>query len=154
MHALTASTAPARRRIQVRGIVQGVGFRPFVYRLAHELALAGWVRNDATGVTVEVEGQAAHVARMAVRIAAEAPVLARVDGISLSAPLPVQGDTRFAIVETSRGRAATIIGPDAAVCEECLTELFDCADSRYRYAFINCTHCGPRYTLTHTLPYD
>ncbi len=143
-----------RRRIEVRGIVQGVGFRPFVYRLAEELELRGWVRNDASGVTLEVEGDAARVESMAERIAAEAPVLARVDAVAVSPPLALRGEAGFAIVANRQGRATTVIGPDTAVCSDCLAELFDPADRRYRYPFINCTHCGPRYTITRELPYE
>jgi len=152
--AATAPVIPARQRIEIRGVVQGVGFRPFVYRLATELALDGWVRNDAAGVTIEVEGDSARVDRMVRRLSDEAPALARVDSISLSAcgaDRPARG---FAILESGAGRATTAIGPDSAVCADCLAELFDPHDRRYRYPFINCTNCGPRYTITRTLPYD
>ena len=143
-----------RRRLQVRGVVQGVGFRPFVYRLAHDLKLAGWVRNDAAGVTIEVQGDRARVERLARRVREEAPPLARVDRVTEQECLPVDDGEAFVIVESAGGRAATAIGPDSAICADCLAELFDPADRRYRYAFVNCTHCGPRYTITRRLPYD
>jgi hydrogenase maturation protein HypF len=144
-----------RRRVEVRGIVQGVGFRPFVYRLANELGLAGWVRNDGGGVTVEVEGTGAGVEDFVRRLRDDAPPLARVDRV-LPAParLPASGRPGFTIVETRGGRSATAIGPDTAVCADCLSEMLDPADRRWRYAFTNCTNCGPRYTITRTLPYD
>jgi len=142
-----------RAHIEVRGIVQGVGFRPFVYRLASALALDGWVRNDGAGVTIEVQGDPARVADLAERLAKEAQPRSRVDSVSVHACEP-RSTRGFAIVESAGGRAATAIGPDSAVCAECLGELFDPNDRRYRYAFINCTHCGPRYTITRALPYD
>ena len=147
------SPALSRSRILVRGVVQGVGFRPFVYRLANELALDGWVRNDGAGVTIEVQGDPNRIASMANRLAREAPPLARVDSVAIQtfAPGKAQG---FAILESGGGKAATAIGPDSAVCTDCLTELFDPRDRRYRYAFINCTNCGPRYTITRAIPYD
>ena len=151
---LTPASTRVRRRIAVRGIVQGVGFRPFVYRLARELALDGWVMNDATGVTVEVEGGAAHVEALIRRLSAEAPALARVHEVWFHECLPEPGQRGFAIRESGGGRAATAIGPDSAICTDCLAELFDPADRRYRYPFVNCTNCGPRYTITRQLPYD
>ena len=143
-----------RQRIQVRGIVQGVGFRPFVYRLATELALDGWVRNDAAGVTIDVQGDGHRVEQLARRLRDEAPPLARVDSVARCACEPDAARDGFAILESGGGLAATAIGADSAVCEECLRELFDPGDRRHRYAFINCTNCGPRYTITRALPYD
>ena len=147
------SATLARSRIEVRGLVQGVGFRPFVYRLAHELDLAGWVNNDGAGVTIEVEGDPSRIARLARRLREDAPPRSRVDGIAVHDCAP-QSERGFAILESARGRATTAIGPDTAVCDDCLGELFDPDDRRYRYAFINCTNCGPRYTITRGLPYD
>ncbi len=150
----TSLPVPARRaRIEVRGIVQGVGFRPFVYRLASALSLDGWVRNDGAGVTIEVQGDPARVARMAERLEADPPPRSRVDSISVRECEP-SSCAGFTILESGHGRATTAIGPDSAVCDECLAELFDPENRRYRYAFINCTHCGPRYTITRGLPYD
>ncbi len=143
-----------RRRIEVRGIVQGVGFRPFVYRLARDLALDGWVRNDAAGVTIEVQGEAARIETLARSVRDDAPVQARVDSVALCECAPEDAATGFAILESGGGRAGTAIGPDSAICADCLAELFDPDNRRYRYAFINCTGCGPRYTITHRMPYD
>jgi hydrogenase maturation protein HypF len=155
---VSAAVPRERRQIQVRGIVQGVGFRPFVYRLANELGLAGWVRNDGDGVTVEAEGSAARLQALQRRLRDDAPPRARVDQV-LPAPalLPTTGRPGFAIVETRGGPAATVrtaIGPDTAVCADCLADMFDPANRRWRYAFTNCTNCGPRYTITRALPYD
>jgi hydrogenase maturation protein HypF len=138
-------------RIRVTGVVQGVGFRPFVWRLANELKLAGWVRNDAAGVEIHVEGGASDA--FAARLKSEAPPLARVDAVSVSAVAPT-GCAGFAIEESAGGRVTTAIGHDTATCPDCLAELFDPANRRYRHAFITCTHCGPRYTVTRRLPYD
>jgi hydrogenase maturation protein HypF len=146
--------APVRRRVVVRGIVQGVGFRPFVFRLASELALAGWVRNDPQGVTLEVEGDEAKVDGLLRRLEADAPPRARVDSVSVLPCAPLRSGPGFTILESGAGKVATAIGPDTVTCPECLAELFDPNGRRYRYAFINCTHCGPRYTIAHKLPYD
>ena len=143
-----------RRRFEVRGIVQGVGFRPFVHRLARKLSLSGWVRNDAAGVTIEVEGDAAGVERIGRSLREEAPPLARVDAIAHTDCAPERSGAGFAILDSGSGRAATAIGPDTAICGDCLSEMLDPRDRRYRYAFINCTNCGPRYTITRRLPYD
>ncbi len=149
---MDASPPGGRRlRCRVRGQVQGVGFRPFVYRLARELGLSGWVRNDAAGVELEVQGGGLDT--FLARLEREAPPLARIDGIETAALAPEAGEG-FAIRESAGGPAATGITPDTAVCPDCLAELFDPADRRYRYPFINCTHCGPRYTITGALPYD
>ncbi|MDZ7590441.1 MAG: carbamoyltransferase HypF [Rubrivivax sp.] len=142
----------------MRGIVQGVGFRPFVYRLAHEIGLAGWVRNDGDGVTIEAEGTGTQLDALQRRLQADAPPRARVDQVRPSpASLPTTGRPGFAIVETRAGPGAavrTAIGPDTAVCPDCLTDMFDPGGRRWRYAFTNCTNCGPRYTITRALPYD
>ena len=145
---------PVRRRIDVHGVVQGVGFRPFVYRLADELGLDGWVKNGANGVTIEVEGDATGITRMVARLRAEAPRQARIDRIEERECGPRRNTPGFAILDSSGGRSATSIGPDSAVCPECLAELFAPTDRRYRYAFTNCTNCGPRYTITRGMPYD
>jgi hydrogenase maturation protein HypF len=145
--------APVRLRLRVRGQVQGVGFRPYVYRLARELDLAGYVLNDAAGVEIEAQGASEAVERFVARLAAEAPPLARVDAVERE-PRPPQAGDAFVIEASRGGRAATAVTPDAATCPQCLEELFDPADRRYRYPFTNCTHCGPRYTITARLPYD
>ncbi len=143
-----------RAQIRVSGQVQGVGFRPFVYRLAHELGLAGWVRNDSEGVEIEVEGERQQVLRLIERLKSDAPTLARIESVTHDLTLAVSGMRGFAIKDSKSGKVQTGIAPDMAICPECLAELFDPADRRYRHPFINCIHCGPRYTLTARLPYD
>ena len=151
--ALAEADAVERRAIRVRGAVQGVGFRPFVYRLATALGLAGGVRNDADGVLIEAQGDAATLDDFERRLRAEAPPLARVERVE-SAPRPLASATGFAILDSRPGRVTTGIAPDTAPCDDCLAELADPADRRFRHAFVNCTNCGPRYTLTRSLPYD
>ncbi len=142
-----------RLRIRVRGRVQGVGFRPHIHALARRFGLTGWVLNDPQGVLIEVQGTAA--ADLLVALTAEAPPLARIDAVECEAIAPLPGEDSFVIRHSdSAGAVATGIGPDATVCSACLAELFEPADRRYRYAFLNCTHCGPRYTITRRLPYD
>jgi hydrogenase maturation protein HypF len=138
-------------RIRVRGIVQGVGFRPFVYRLAHELNLCGWVRNDAEGVEIMAQGN--RLAELLRRLVADAPMLARVDELSAT-PVESEALDGFVILKSVGGHAHTGIAPDAAICPDCMAEIFDPGNRRYRYPFSNCTHCGPRYTITRHLPYD
>ncbi|MDD5240217.1 MAG: carbamoyltransferase HypF [Sulfuricella sp.] len=141
-------------RIRVRGQVQGVGFRPFVYRLALELGLNGWVLNDADGVEIEVQGSALALDELLRRLRSEAPDLAQVDEVSA---VPVEAAVQrsgFAILESRPGHAHTAITPDAATCPDCLNDILDAGNRRYRYPFTNCTHCGPRYTITRHLPYD
>ena len=143
-------------RIRVTGIVQGVGFRPFVWHLAQELELNGWVRNDSEGVEIAAEGAQAQVDALLQRLRSEAPPLARVDAVNAVDAVP-NGLAGFAIAESAGRELAatrTAIGPDVAVCADCLAELFDPPGRRWRHAFITCTHCGPRYTVTRTLPYD
>ncbi|MGD9787561.1 MAG: carbamoyltransferase HypF [Sulfuricellaceae bacterium] len=147
------ATDHARLRCRVRGQVQGVGFRPFVYRLAVEIGLTGWVRNDAAGVLAEVQGKREPLDAFLARLKSELPPLARIDSLEAEETAAV-AEQGFTILASAGGRAATAIAPDTAVCPACLGELFDPADRRYRYPFINCTHCGPRYTITAYLPYD
>jgi len=149
-----AANRPVRRRVRVRGAVQGVGFRPFVYRLAQELALAGWVRNDAEGVEIDLQGEARAVDELLARLEREAPPLARIGAIETETAAPDARADAFAIRASRGGPVRTTVTPDSAVCAACLAELFDAHDRRHRYAFINCTHCGPRYTITRALPYD
>jgi hydrogenase maturation protein HypF len=154
MDIFVAQPAECQRQcVRVRGIVQGVGFRPFVWRLARELGLDDWVRNDAEGVLAEVQGSADALAEFARRLATDAPPLARVTAVECQAR-PPESATGFAIAESRGGTASTPVTPDAATCPDCLRELFDPADRRYRYPFINCTHCGPRFTITQGVPYD
>ncbi|MHB1710732.1 MAG: carbamoyltransferase HypF [Acidimicrobiales bacterium] len=148
------SEDPVRHRIRVVGVVQGVGFRPFVQRLANELSLVGHVGNDTEGVLVEVEGMTPVVERFEARLVDEAPPLARIDGVE-AIPVDALGESQFRIVESyAIGPVKTFVSPDVAVCVDCLAELLDVADRRYRYPFINCTNCGPRFTITVRLPYD
>ncbi|MEI8393894.1 MAG: carbamoyltransferase HypF [Rhodospirillaceae bacterium] len=145
---------PRRLRIRVCGQVQGVGFRPFVYGLAGRLGLAGSVHNDGGGVVLEIEGAEPALAAFHEALRSEPPALARITGIE-STEIPVTGDAGFVIQASERGAAMlTVIPADAAVCEACLAEMFDPTDRRYRYPFLNCTQCGPRYTITRRLPYD
>ncbi|HEX6018209.1 MAG TPA: Sua5/YciO/YrdC/YwlC family protein, partial [Burkholderiaceae bacterium] len=147
----------AHRAIRVRGTVQGVGFRPFVYRLASELQLGGWVCNDADGVTIEAHGPADTLARFEQRLSSDAPPLARVEALTVrdtDATGPGDAAARFCILPSRPGRVGTSVPVDTASCDDCLAELFDPGNRRYRHAFINCTQCGPRYTLTRALPYD
>lgn len=138
-------------RIRVTGVVQGVGLRPCVWRLANELGLAGWVKNDAAGVDIHVEG--GNPAALIARLSSEAPPLARIDAIATGAAA-CEGLTDFTIRASTGGAVSTAIGHDTAPCAACLAELFDPANRRYRHPFITCTHCGPRFTVTRRLPYD
>ncbi len=151
-----ARTPTSRRRLRLRiaGSVQGVGFRPFVYRLARSLHLAGFVENSSAGVTIEVEGEPARIADLQVRLRSEAPPRAAIAGIHSEA-LPPQAALEFEIRESSAvGAKTAAILPDAATCPDCLRELHDPADRRFRYPFINCTSCGPRYSIVLGIPYD
>jgi hydrogenase maturation protein HypF len=143
--------AARRLGIRVRGAVQGVGMRPFVFGLATRLGFAGRVLNDAEGVLIEVEGRDPE--RFVAALSAERPPLARFDAIEASA-LPVRGGTGFRIEESVAGKVTTRVPADAATCEACLDDLFDPASRFHLYPFVNCTHCGPRYTITARLPYD
>jgi hydrogenase maturation protein HypF len=143
-----------RREVRVQGVVQGVGFRPFVYRLAHEERLAGFIGNDTDGVIIEVEGAPASIESFLCRLEAEAPALARVDSV-IACAIPLKQEKSFSIVASEvRGQVATGIPADAATCADCLRELLDPHDRRYRYPFLNCTNCGPRFTITRRIPYD
>ncbi len=143
-----------RASARVEGTVQGVGFRPYVYRLAREEGLGGYVLNDERGVLLDVEGAPDAVARFVARLAAEAPPLASIESVAWT-PLPPTGDREFRILESpAGGEAAAPVTADAATCEDCLAELFDPADRRFRYPFVNCTNCGPRFTIVAGVPYD
>jgi hydrogenase maturation protein HypF len=143
-----------RKQIAVSGIVQGVGFRPYVYRLANERQLSGSVRNTAAGVVIEVQGAGEAVDDFLTRLPAQSPPLARITAVSVR-DLPCNGDRRFEIVATGgQENACTLISPDVAICVDCLRELFDPGDRRYKYPFINCTNCGPRFTIVRGIPYD
>ncbi|MGE5227327.1 MAG: carbamoyltransferase HypF, partial [Planctomycetaceae bacterium] len=148
------ATDTVARHLEVHGVVQGVGFRPFVWRLAAAHGVAGWVRNDGGVVTIHAEGPSAALDRFAAAIAAQAPPLARVDDVA-SRATEVGGWARFEVVASEDAvDGERLVSPDAATCDACLRELFDPADRRYRYPFINCTDCGPRFTIIEALPYD
>jgi hydrogenase maturation protein HypF len=143
-----------RRQILVSGIVQGVGFRPYVYRLATGRHLSGTIRNTAAGVTIEIQGPAETVQDFVEHLPAEAPPLARITSVAVH-DVPCNGDQEFSIVHSHEGEEVrTLISPDVAICSDCLREMFDPADRRYRYPFINCTNCGPRFTIIRDIPYD
>ncbi len=143
-----------RRQVSVRGIVQGVGFRPFVYVLARRHGLAGLVRNDADGVHIEAEGSSEELERFLRGIEEDAPPLAVVEAVAWR-PLAALGESGFRIEESREGaRRRALVSPDVATCEDCLWEVFDPSDRRYRYPFTNCTNCGPRFTITRSVPYD
>jgi len=143
-----------RLRVLIRGAVQGVGFRPFVYRLATEMALPGWVCNSAQGVTLEVEGEHQRLTTFLLRLERERPPRSAIQGLEPSF-LPAQGLSGFTIRESDgAGRRTAILLPDIATCPDCLREILDPADRRHLYPFTNCTNCGPRFTIVTALPYD
>lgn len=152
---IDSSTAPRERRhLRVTGVVQGVGFRPFVYGLARRLGLAGLVGNDSYGVFIELEGSPDALDAFHAELINHPPPLAHIVSVEVKAVEP-RGDTDFVIVESeAQAGAHTLISPDLAVCDDCLRELFDPTDRRYRYPFINCTNCGPRFTIIKDIPYD
>jgi hydrogenase maturation protein HypF len=141
-------------RIHITGIVQGVGFRPFVYGLADRMQINGWVRNTSAGVDIEVDGAQADLDTFIDRLRTEAPPLSRIDSIQIDW-IPANGFSRFEIVH-SEGKAGDFIpiSPDVSICPDCLEEMFDPGDRHYRYPFINCTNCGPRFTIIKDIPYD
>ena len=140
--------------IRITGVVQGVGFRPYVHGLAVELGLCGFVGNDATGVLAEVEGDPVAVDAFLVRLLDEAPAMAVIEDVTAT-PIDVRGDPTFEIVVSeAQGARHVPVSPDVATCADCLTELWDPRDRRYRYPFVNCTNCGPRYTIVRDVPYD
>ena len=144
-----------RRRYRARGVVQGVGFRPFVHRIASARGLGGFVLNDGEGVVIEAEGPGDALDSFATDLVGAAPGLARVDSLVAEALAPC-GDHEFAIRASAGGAVAgaAVVPPDVATCDDCLRELFDPADRRYRYPFLNCTQCGPRLTIVRSVPYD
>ena len=143
-----------RCAIEVEGIVQGVGFRPFVYSLASRFKLQGFVRNRTGSVLIEIEGEPGSLTRFVDELTTRPPPLAHIDRLRC-VDLPPVGDERFSI-EISEDDAAgpVLVSPDVAVCHDCLIELFDPANRRYRYPFLNCTNCGPRLTIITGSPYD
>ncbi len=142
-----------RLRIAIRGAVQGVGFRPFVYQVAHDLGLAGWVINGPDGVVIEAEGPSDHLDALLARLSAEAPSAAVVKRIE-SVEIPPQGEATFAIRTSAHGPPTALVLPDLAVCADCRRELLDPADRRHRHPFLTCTRCGPRFSILLRIPYD
>jgi hydrogenase maturation protein HypF len=140
-----------RLRIEIAGVVQGVGFRPFVFTLAEHCGVAGYVTNTSRGVVIEAEGD--RVDAFCEALHTEAPPLAEILSFTI-AELPLRGETGFVIRKSRDEGSFTHISPDVAVCDDCLREMFDPADRRYHYPFINCTNCGPRFTITKCVPYD
>ena len=147
-------TAEKRKRLQVNGIVQGVGFRPFVYRLATQFALKGFIRNTSSGVLIEVQGSPSFLNNFCRTLKRDAPPLARIEAIEECAIACISEDG-FVIGDSSSGvEVETLIPPDISLCSDCRDELLDPENRRFRYPFINCTNCGPRYTIVERLPYD
>ena len=145
--------AITRLHLSVSGIVQGVGFRPFVFRLARRLNLTGWVRNTSAGLEMEIQGQHQVVVDFEQALAGQAPPLALINSIT-SCEIPTSDDNGFLILTSTEGAAAVQVAPDSALCEDCRQELFDPENRRYRYPFITCTNCGPRYSIITGTPYD
>ena len=151
---ITIDIPVARRRLRINGIVQGVGFRPFVYRLANRYELSGFVNNDSHGVCIEIEGPLDRLEEFSDALALQAPPLSKIGEITTEELRPT-GEDAFRIAVTRRSTTAvTHISPDVAVCDDCLAELLDPADRRHQYPFTNCTNCGPRYTIVRRIPYD
>src|SRR5829696_2360351 len=151
------ATAPPRpierRRLRITGVVQGVGFRPFLHRLAARHDLAGFVLNDGKGVVAEVEGEPESISAFVGGVHEDPPALATVKGITAE-PIEPLGESDFRIERSAGGEATAMVPADVATCHQCLEELFDPADRRHRYPFINCTQCGPRFTIVERVPYD
>src|SRR5262245_44199263 len=144
----------SRIQVLIRGAVQGVGFRPFIYRLATEMGLTGWVSNSPQGVVLEVEGPTAHLDAFLIRVKHQHPARASISLIEHYPVNPVDSTT-FEIRHSAHwGPKQTAILPDIATCSDCLREIFDPTNRRYLYPFTNCTHCGPRFTIIENLPYD
>ncbi|RLC25958.1 MAG: carbamoyltransferase HypF, partial [Deltaproteobacteria bacterium] len=143
-----------RARASINGIVQGVGFRPFIYRLAHRYRLSGYVANTSEGVVLEVEGPEKRIRCFFEALEPEHPPLARISSVERTS-IPLKNDREF-VIRSSRGNAerSALISPDVGVCPDCLAEMKDPGDRRFRYPFINCTNCGPRYTIIEDIPYD
>ncbi|WP_123024811.1 carbamoyltransferase HypF [Mycolicibacterium stellerae] len=158
MSASTPTTAEPvqRRRFTVTGVIQGVGYRPFVHRVAAELGLSGFVGNDSAAVFIEAQGPSSALDALGHRLVTEAPPLAVVSDVFCTelAEKPSDDDGFHIVISRSASAAPTPIPPDAAVCEDCMADLFDPANRRYRHPFVTCTNCGPRFTIIRALPYD
>ncbi|UCD54519.1 MAG: carbamoyltransferase HypF, partial [Dehalococcoidia bacterium] len=141
-------------KISVRGVVQGVGFRPFVYRLAQEYNLKGWVRNTSGNVEIEVEGEGESLEKFLSDLQAKAPPMACLENVEVAFH-SAKGYTDFKIYRSlSQKGKYQLVSPDIATCEDCKQEVFSPADRRFRYPFTNCTNCGPRFTIIEDIPYD
>ncbi|MEO0215894.1 MAG: carbamoyltransferase HypF [candidate division WOR-3 bacterium] len=147
------NSSMTRIRVQVRGIVQGVGFRPFVYRLAKNLRLVGFVRNTSFGLEIEVEGALWKLKEFLKRLSSQRPQASIIEGVKVK-KIPVKKEKDFIIKQSRPAKGFTQISPDIATCKDCLMEFFNPRDRRYRFPFINCTNCGPRYSIIHNTPYD
>jgi hydrogenase maturation protein HypF len=144
----------SRSRFTVRGVVQGVGFRPFVYQLAVSLGLSGWVLNSSRGVVIEVEGESANLSEFGRRLVAEAPPLSQIHSLEAE-QIPPIGEVGFAIRESrEQDVPSPVIPADVAICSACAAEMDNPTDRRHNYPFINCTDCGPRFTIIEGIPYD
>ena len=143
-----------RLRLTISGIVQGVGFRPFVYRVANRLCLTGWVRNCSAGVLLEIQGAATALSDFNEEVRSNAPPLSSISSVTQENLPVLPEETGFTILASTQGEPAIQIAPDTAICPDCLKELLDPSDRRYLYPFINCTNCGPRYSIIKSAPYD
>jgi hydrogenase maturation protein HypF len=154
MLCLKPRTARKREQIHIRGIVQGVGFRPFVYRLAQELGLSGHVLNSSDGVIAEIEGSEPDLTRFLERLRSQSPPLAQIAEVAVREVEPT-GDREFRILESlSEEQKFALVPPDVATCDDCRHDFTDPDNRRYGYPFTNCTNCGPRYTIMQDIPYD
>ena len=152
---MTVSVSPpVATEIRIRGLVQGVGFRPTVWRLATRLGLAGDVRNDAEGVLVRIAAETHLAERLVADLRAECPPLARIDSVEYKRAEPLAMASGFQITDSETGEMRTEVAPDAATCPACLAEIRDPFARRFRYPFTNCTHCGPRLSIICEAPYD
>ncbi len=151
---MSAESISKRVEVRVKGIVQGVGFRPFVYQKAHQQHLSGFILNDSNGVSIELEGENAAIERFLHALETNPPPLSRIDSLHIK-ELPITGSLGFTILESQKNSSAfTMLSPDISLCEKCKMEMQDPRNRRYAYPFINCTDCGPRYTIIKALPYD
>ncbi len=151
---MAPQTSSSRIHIKVKGIVQGVGFRPFVYNLAQSLKLAGYVFNSSSGVTIEVEGEAESVDQFVAALRDHPPTLSQITDIRTEQIEPL-GEETFVIRESLREEGEfVLVSPDVGTCEDCWRDFGDRSNRRYGYAFTNCTNCGPRYTIIEDIPYD
>lgn len=144
-----------RALIEIHGIVQGVGFRPFIHKLAGSYELRGFIKNTSSGVELELEGEREALERFAAEIPEKAPSLALIEKMDVRYTAELKNFSGFEIRKSRAGNFRdTLVSPDICICEDCLRELRDKKDRRYGYPFINCTNCGPRFTIIKDLPYD